>query len=73
MYQFDYSKLTGRIVEVLGDKKTLAEKMGISYMTMMNRMHNRRPFDQQEIIEVSKILGISHSEIPDYFFTIKVS
>ena len=71
--QFDYSKLTGKIVEILGDKKTLAERMGISYMTMMNRMHSRRPFDQREILEVCELLGINRSEIPDYFFVTKVS
>ena len=73
MYQFDYSKLNGKIVEVLGTKKILAEKMGISYITMMHRVHSRMPFDQFEIVEVCDLLGIPYSDIPDYFFTIKVS
>ena len=73
MCQFNYSKLTGKIVEVLGDKKTLAQKMGMSYMTMMNRVHSRKPFDQFEILEVCELLHIPLSEIPDYFFTINVS
>lgn len=73
MYQFDYSKLNGKIVEVVGDKKKLAEKLGMSYITMMHRTHSRFPFSQFEIMDICKILNIPHSEISDYFFTQKVS
>jgi len=72
MYQFDYRKLSGKIVEVLGDKKTLAEKLGMTYPTMMHRTHSRFPFDQFEIVEICDILGIPYEQIPEYFFTLKV-
>ena len=72
-YQFDYSKLRGKVVEVLGDLKTLAERLGMSYITMMHRTHSRFPFSQFEIIDMCDILGIPYEQIPEYFFTLKVS
>ena len=72
-YEYDYSKLNGKIAEVLGDKKALAEAMNISYTTMMHRFHNRIPYTQNEIMEVCDLLHIPHSDIPLYFFTRKVS
>lgn len=72
-YEFDYSKLAGRITEVAGTKIHMAELMGMSKMTMTYRMQNKLPFTQPEIMDMCKILGITKSQIPLYFFTIKVS
>ena len=71
--EFDYSNFAGRITEVAGTKIHMAELMGVSKMTMTYRMSGKLPFTQPEIMDMCRILGITKSQIPLYFFTLKVS
>ena len=69
---FDYSKLTGRIVEKCKTKGNFAEKMGITDTTISAKLNGKSQFSQTEIIKAADILDIPSSEIPIYFFTPEV-
>lgn len=69
---YDYSKLKGRIVEILGTQKNFAEKMDLSNTSIISKMTGRVDFTQGEIKKASEILAINIDEIPEYFFKEKV-
>ena len=68
----DYSKLKGRITEVLGSQRAFAEALGLSERTVSLKMNGLIDWRQDEMIEAIRILRLSESDIPDYFFTMKV-
>ena len=72
MPEFNYSKLKGRIKEILGTQSKLAEKINLDDATISNKLCNNTYFNQKEIITISSILNIDYKEIPEYFFTLKV-
>lgn len=71
---YDYSKLRGRIVEKLGSIKKYAELLKLSYTSISNKLSNKTPFNQDEILRSieSDVLDIDVTEIPIYFFAQKV-
>ena len=69
---FDYSKLRGKIVEKFNSQREFAKVLGVSEKTLSNKMNNIIFFRQDDIAQISNILGISTNEINDYFFTEKV-
>lgn len=72
--EYDYSKLRGRITEKLGSSKKLAEKLGISTTALYNKLSNKVPFSQDEILIAMRqdVLDIDSNEIVKYFFREKV-
>lgn len=71
-YEFDYSKLKGRIKEVLGTQEVYAEKISLSRTSLSLRLSGKLEFTQQEIRKSCDVLEFEPSEIPAYFFTIEV-
>ena len=71
-YEFDYSKLKGRIKEVLGTQEVYAEKIGLSRTSLSLRLSGKLEFTQQEIRKSCDALEFEPSEILAYFFTIEV-
>lgn len=71
-YEFDYSKLKGRIKEKLNSQYKLADALNISEVALISKLKNKSAFSQKDIINICKILEIDYSEIHNYFFTIKV-
>ena len=69
---YDYSKLRGKIREVLGNESNYSKKLNISASSTSAKLNGHIPFSQEEITSSIKILGINESEIHDYFFTSKV-
>ena len=69
---FDYSKLKGKIVEVLGNQSNYAKALGLSETSITNKLNNNVYFTQGEIIASVDILHITLEEISTYFFTQKV-
>ena len=69
---FDYSKLLGRIVEKYGTQARFSKALGLSEHSLSLKLNSIRGFKQSEISRVCDILEIEHSEIPVYFFTLKV-
>ena len=69
---FDYSKLSGKVVEVFGTNANFAREMGLSERSVSLKFNNRVPWKQAEIVRAAGLLGIDISEIQAYFFTEKV-
>ena len=70
--EFDYSKLKGRVKEVLGTQDVFAERLGIGRVSLSQRMTGKLEFSQSEIMLSCDILNFDPREIPEYFFTLKV-
>ncbi len=69
---YDYSKLSGKITEVCGTQAVFAEKIGLSERSVSLKLNNKRPWKQPEMHKTAEVLGFTHSEIQEYFFTQKV-
>ena len=69
---YDYSKISGKIVEVFGKQYAFAKAMGWSERTCCLKLNNKIEWKQSEILLASKLLGIKDNEIFTYFFTKKV-
>lgn len=71
---FDYSKLTGRIIEKFGTRRAFAEAVGISENSMSQKLTNKMSITTDDIKEWSKpeFLDICCDQIGVYFFTLKV-
>lgn len=64
--EFNYSKLRGRIIEKYGTLSKFAEKMGVSLVTLSNKMNNVSYFSQDEIYTCCLLLDITDNS--SYFF-----
>lgn len=69
---FDYSKLSGRIVQKFGTQFCFAEAIGLSERSVSLKLNSKVGWKQSEISKACDVLGIRVDEIPDYFFTAKV-
>lgn len=69
---WNYNKLRGRIKEVCGTQDVFAEKLGISRVSLSQRLNNILEFTQEEIYKACEILNISMEEVKAYFFTLEV-
>ena len=70
--EYDFSKLRGRIVDVFGKQEAFAIALGLSQRSMSLKLNNERYFKPNEISKAIYLLGLSLSDIPEYFFTPKV-
>ncbi len=68
---FDYSKLKGRIKEVLGSNNKYAELLNLSEASISAKLNSKVPFSILEIDKSLEILNIPRDEIPHYFFVKK--
>lgn len=68
MTEFDYNKLRGKIREY-GTQEAFAAAIGISAVTLSERLNNKSLFTQKEIAAAVNVLNISTEDIPTYFFT----
>lgn len=71
---FDYSKLIGRIIEKFGTRKAFAKAAGYSENTISKKLSGKIPITTNDITEwtSSILLDIPYSDIPEYFFKLKV-
>lgn len=70
--KFDYSKLRGRIREVLGTEGAFAERLDRSRNYVSNCLNGLSFFTQTDIKRAAEILDISKENIGEYFFAPKV-
>ena len=68
MKQYEYRKLRGRIVEICGSSKAFSEKIGLSEVTLSNKLNGKSGFSQGDIETWAKALDIDPSEYGVYFF-----
>lgn len=69
---FDYSKLRGRIVEKYGSQIEFAKAMNWSERTLSKKITGKISWKQTDICTAIELLGLSESDIQDYFFNVKV-
>lgn len=69
---FDYSKLSGRIVEKYGTQMNFADAIGLSERSVSLKLNSKIGWKQSEIMRICEALEIGIDEIPDYFFADKV-
>lgn len=69
---FDYSTLSGRIVQMYGTQYNFASVLGISERSLSLKLNSKVFWKNSEIVEVCKLLEIRNEEIPKYFFKEKV-
>lgn len=65
-----HSKLRGRIVEILGSrggKAILSEQLGISCVSLENKLKGITDFKSSEMFKICDILGIDKSAMYEYF------
>lgn len=68
-YDYDYSKLKGKLREKGLTYKTFGEKIGISETSVSERMNNNAQFTQEEMEKTMMILEEPLRRIDEYFFT----
>lgn len=73
MPKYNYSKLSGRVVEKCRTRGSFAAKMGWSGPTCGRKMNGTTSWSQNEIEKAIGVLEIERAEIPDYFFTLAVT
>lgn len=68
----DYSKLVGAIKDHFGKQCIFAAAMGLSERSVSLKLNNLRGWTQKEMRRFCDLLGLSYTEIPNYFFVFKV-
>lgn len=69
---YDYSELAGKIKAKYGTQAKFAPVVGLSQRSLSLKMNGKIGFNQNEIRKWCSLLGIDESDIPKYFFTLKV-
>lgn len=69
---YDYSKLRGRIREKIGTQSEFSRRIGLSEVSISNKLNNIVDWGQEEMERAISVLEIPYSEIHSYFFTHKV-
>ena len=71
---FDFSKLRGRIKQILGSETVFAKKIDLSPASLSYTFNGKRYFSSREINKAcsKEVLNIPTQEIGEYFFTQKL-
>lgn len=69
---YDYSKLLGRITEKYGTQSKFSGALGLSERSLSLKLNSKIGFKQDEISKVCNLLELAETDIPSYFFTLKV-
>ena len=69
---YNFSKLTGRIIEKCGTRRAFAKEMGFSERTLCLKLNGKISWRQDEMVKACAILEIPLNEIADYFFANQV-
>lgn len=67
-YNYDYSKLLGRMREKLITQSHLASVLGLSETSLNRKIKNKTEFRQSEISKICECLEIPNEHIDSYFF-----
>lgn len=70
--RYDYSKLTGKIIEVFGTRDAFAIALGITKESVTLKLKGKTPWKQVEIDKTCDLLNLGKGDIGLYFFTLKV-
>lgn len=64
-----YAKLRGKIREVYGTQDAFSEAMGVSSVTISQRLNGKTDWKTNEIAKACELLGIPLKDVALYFFT----
>lgn len=67
-YEYDYSKLRGRIIEKFGNILNFCKEIQISEPSIYSKLKHKTEFTQTQIVRSCTLLNIPTTEIPVYFF-----
>ncbi len=70
--KYDYSKLTGLIVEKFRTRYKFADAMNMKHSSISLKLNNQVGFSQEEIIKAMELLQIPPCELDQYFFKQKI-
>lgn len=65
---FEYRKLKGRIIEKFETNGKFADFLGVSPVTVSNKLRGVTQFSQDDILSWCKALGIELEDSGSYFF-----
>lgn len=63
-----YNKLRGRIIEKFGTIEKFADALGITRITVSNKLNDKSNFSRDDIILWASALEVSQDNIGSYFF-----
>lgn len=69
---FDYSKLSGKIVEEFGTQYNFAIAMGLSERSVSLKLNGKVAWKDSEMRQACELLNINIQDIWEYFFSPKV-
>ncbi len=69
---FDYSHLLGKMREKNLTQEELSNAASIGVVTLNKSLHHNRPFKQDEMANILRVLGVPLSMIDYYFFDKKL-
>ena len=69
---YDYRKLRGRIREKFGTQAEFSKIIGLSEVSVSNKLNNLVDWGQEEMENAISALEIPYSDIHAYFFTYAV-
>lgn len=67
-FEFDYSKLRGKIIEKFQNLERFALAMALTATTLGRKLANKSAWTQDEIMRACSLLGIPPEDIYLYFF-----
>lgn len=65
---YKYAKLRGRIVEVFGTIQRYSDVLGLSYVSVSNKLNGKTGFSQEDIEKWADLLHIEPVYYHEYFF-----
>ncbi|MCI8621110.1 MAG: DUF739 family protein [Clostridia bacterium] len=72
MKRYNYEKLKSKIKEKFQSQSDFAQKLNISYASLNNKLNQKTPFEQDEIMRSIEIFRLEPFEVMEYFFTEEV-
>lgn len=70
--RYNYSKLTGKIIEVFETRDAFAIALGITKESVTLKLKGKTPWKQVEIDKTCALLNLDKGDIGLYFFTLEV-
>ena len=68
-HSYDYRNFSGSIKEKFGTQAEFSKRLGISEVSVSNKLNNVVDWGQEEMEHAISVLDIPESDIHAYFFT----
>lgn len=71
-YDYDYSRLLGKLRELGLTQLELATRIGLSEAGLSAKLKNKSEFRQSEMLKILDVIGETVAKVEQYFFTHKL-